>query len=132
MKKTILLLWTLFMTVFACGYASASEEPEIFVQLGHSGEVHAVAFSPDGRTLISGSYDHTLKLWDIASGREIRTLIGHAENIYAVAFSPDGRTIISGSGDNTLKLWDVTSGRELITFSGHSGRVGAVAFSPDG
>ena len=73
----------------------------------HSNSVSSVAFSPDGRTALSGG-DKTLKLWEVATGKELRTFIGHLNIVDAVAFSPDGRTALSGSWDNTLKLWDLT------------------------
>jgi WD40 repeat protein len=82
--------------------------------------------------LASGSEDKTVKLWDVASGRELRTLCGHSSFVLSVAFSPDGRILASGSWDGTVKLWDVASGRELRTLSGHSSFVLSVAFSPDG
>jgi len=91
-----------------------------------------VAFSPDGRRALSGSGDNTLKLWEVNSGREIRTFQGHSNLVNAVAFSSDGRRALSGSWDHTLKLWEVNSGREIRTFQGHSSDVTAVAFSPDG
>jgi len=68
--------------------------------------VNAVAFSPDGQTLASGSNDYTVKLWDVNSGRELRSLEGHSRSVNAVAFSPDGRTLASGSADGQVRLWD--------------------------
>ncbi len=108
-----------------------AQKPELVVQAGHSSEVHSVAFSPDGKTLASGSGDNTIKLWDVTSGTELRTL-KHSDQITSVAFSPDGRTLASGSWDKTIKLWDVTSGRELHSLKGHSDKVSSVAFSADG
>ena len=78
------------------------------------GWVVFVAFSPDGRILAS-SEGETVKLWDVPSGRELRTLSGNSNPVSSVAFSPDGRILASGSDDNTVKLWDVASGRELRT-----------------
>jgi WD40 repeat protein len=112
------------------------QRAELVVQTGHSSGVLSVAFSPDGKTLASGSYDTTIKLWEVGSGRELRTLSG-TSSISSLAFSPDGKTLASGSGDllshdNTIMLWEVESGRELRTLSRHSGKVFSLAFSPDG
>jgi hypothetical protein len=74
---------------------------------GHSFMVRCVAFSPDGRTLASGSGDDTVKMWDTTNGVLIRTLQGHSDSVHSVAFSPDGRTLASGSDDCTVKLWTV-------------------------
>ena len=99
---------------------------------GHSTLVHRVAVSPDGLHLISASFDHTLKLWDLETGRELRTLSGHSESVEDVAVSPDGRRAVSASRDFTLKVWDLETGRELRTLERHSHFVSGVAVSPDG
>jgi WD40 repeat protein len=105
---------------------------EKFRLRGHQGLVTALAFAPDGKTLVSGSDDNTVKLWDVASGKELRTLRGHAAPVRSVACSPDGKTLVSGSWDRTVKLWDVASGKELRTLQGHASDVASVAYSPDG
>jgi hypothetical protein len=99
---------------------------------GHTAQVLAVAFSPDGRSALSGSGDRTLKLWDVATGRELSTLAGHTAAVTSVAFSPDGGSVLSGSADESLKLWDVATGKEIQSFTGHADSVGSVVFSPDG
>ncbi|MBD2485304.1 serine/threonine-protein kinase [Planktothrix sp. FACHB-1365] len=118
---------------------------------GHSDTVYSVAFSPDGRTLASGSNDTTIKLWDVQSQRQIATLTGHSSYVKSVAFSPDGRTLASGGGHKTMKLWDVQSQQEIATLTkdldddnslkmesisqftiGDDSSIASVAFSADG
>jgi predicted NACHT family NTPase len=103
---------------------------------GHVDRVTSVAFSPDGRTALSGSWDMSLggevKLWDLLTGNALRGFAGHTNRVYSVAFLPDGRTALSASGDKTLKLWDLASGNDLRTFVGHTDRVYALACSSDG
>lgn len=94
--------------------------------------VIAVAFSPDGRTLATGSHGNTLNLWDVATGQVKAALEGHSGSVNAVDFSPDGRFLASGSEDNTLKLWDVATGQIKATLRAHTDSISAVAFGPDG
>src|ERR1039458_6622125 len=105
---------------------------QLTVQLGHANDVTSVAFSPDGRLVLTGSKDMTARLWEAASGNEIRRFEGHTDRVTAVAFSPDGHEVLTGSGDKSARLWDAATGKELQRFLGHSGEVRSVAFSPDG
>jgi WD40 repeat protein len=77
---------------------------------GHGERVNSVAFTPDGRTLASGSSDQTIKLWDVATGNELTTLRGHTGGVNAVVFLADGKHLASGSSDTTIKVWDVAAG----------------------
>ena len=100
---------------------------------GHTGPVSAFAFSPDGTRVLTGSDDHTARLWDAATGKTLATLAGHTSHVSAVAFSPDGTRVLTGSWDKTARLWDAATGKAVATtLAGHTDTVVAVAFSPDG
>jgi hypothetical protein len=105
---------------------------ELLTLKGHADDVFSVAFSPDGKRVVTGSNDNTAKIWDAANGTELLTLNGHGSGVRSVAFSPDGRRVVTGSFDKTAKLWDGQSGQELLTLKGHADGVFSVAFSPDG
>lgn len=96
---------------------------------GHTAFVSSVAFSPDGRMLVTGSADDTAK-WEVTSGREIATLKGHEGGVYSVAFSLDGRSVATVSADKTLRLWELPGGKEIARLRGHKDLIGAVLFSP--
>jgi NB-ARC domain/TIR domain/APAF-1 helical domain/WD domain, G-beta repeat len=84
---------------------------------GHTSRVSAVAVTPDGRHAVSGSYDTTLRVWDLATGETKTTLQGHTGWVHAVAVTPDGRHVVSGSDDNTLRVWDLKDEKEILTFT---------------
>jgi WD40 repeat protein len=94
----------------------------------------SVTFSPDGEKIVSGSQDHTLRLWGVSTCQTIGSPFqGHSHWVMSVAFSPDREKIVSGSEDHTLCLWDVSTGQTIGSpFKGHSDGVKSVAFLPDG
>ncbi|MBD2384098.1 serine/threonine-protein kinase [Cylindrospermum sp. FACHB-282] len=125
-----------------------SKGKEIITLKGNTQTVTSVAFSPDGKTFASGSrvrFQHdggdglrptggerTIKLWDLATGKETRILAGHANTVTSIAFSPDGKILASGSRDRTIKLWNLATVEEITTLEGHTNTVTSLAFSPDG
>src|SRR4051812_12509591 len=99
---------------------------------GHADAIYAIALSPDGKTLASGSYDQKIKLWNVADGTELKTLSGHNGAVFGVTFRPDGKLLASASADRTVKLWDVASGERRDTLSQSLKELNTVAFSRDG
>ena len=104
------------------------------VLAGHSAFVSALALSPDGKTLASGSVDTTVRLWRLGPGSSasVRILTGHGGAATALAFSPDGKVLAVGSYDGPIKLWNVPTGQEIGSLKGHLSIVVSLAFSPDG
>ena len=134
-KPTLLLILAF---ICAGGFTTWTDEQlRVTVELirtlsGHTALVCSVTFSPDGRLLASGSWDETIKLWEVATGRAIRTLSGHTDYVHSVAFSPDGKLLASGSYGKTITLWDVATGNTVRTLFSHAAEVYSVTFSPDG
>ncbi len=104
----------------------------IFTLSGHSESVQAIAITPNGETLVSGSYDNTVKLWNLKTGKLIKTLEGHKEAVTSVAITPDGQILASGSNDNTVKVWDSKSGELLRTLDTNKAAVTSIIINPDG
>jgi len=98
----------------------------------HLNSINSCCFFPNGRKLVSTSYDETVKVWNVSDGSLIMALEGHSESVNSCAVSPDGKLIITASDDHSLKLWNATSGKLISTFKGHSGEVAACSFFPDG
>ena len=92
----------------------------------------SVVFGADSKTLISGDWDKTIRIWDVGTKKNIATLTGHTEVVRTVALSTDGKTLASGSDDRTVKLWDLQKNRNTATLEGHSDKIHCVAFAPDG
>jgi len=99
---------------------------------GHSAPVLDIAFTPDGRTAVSASFDGSAIIWDVATGAILHRLEGHTAWVSALAVSPDGLTVLTASTDHTLILWDIETGDLIRRYEGHSDWVTNVVFSPDG
>ena len=136
-RRIRLRLFTLPTIVAACG-VSFAQPPTIFqptaVLKGHADPIYTVAVSPDGKLIATGSFDKSVKLWDTAGGKEVRTLsgkTGHQNQVLSVAFSPKGDLLASGGSDNVVKLWDIPSNTPSATFDA-AAAVTKVAATADG
>lgn len=109
-----------------------SELVPIATLRGHTASLSAAAFSADGALLVTGSDDHSLRIWDGKTGQALRQLEGHRDSIRSVAFSPDGRRLLSGGADRSARLFDAVGASLLHSFGGQVGAVRTVLFSPDG
>jgi len=99
---------------------------------GHRASLLAVAYSPDGKQIVTGGADNTAWVWDVATGKPVLPLRGHSGPIRSVAFSTNGQRIVTGSWDGTAKVWKGSGSAEPLTLTGHTSSVFSVAFSPDG
>lgn len=99
---------------------------------GHTRRVNAVAVTPDGKWVVSGSWDRTIKVWNLATGEQENLLTGHTNGINAVAITPNGEMLISGSIDKTLKVWNLKTGKQLFSFTDDNESVTSVAVTPNG
>ncbi|MCA9470705.1 MAG: WD40 repeat domain-containing protein [Nitrospirales bacterium] len=100
---------------------------------GHTQDVWSVSFAPDGLTLASGGNDRYVRIWDIETGRILRSLRGHTHNIRQVAYSPDGQTLATASEDRTIRLWNPNTGETTrLLFTRYDHAVTNISFSPDG
>ena len=112
--------------------ASGNELPPLNLADGPSTPAFSLIFSPGGKFLARGSMDGAVRIWEMASGKQLHTLTGHRGSVESLSFSPDGQLLASGSEDGSVRLWDVSSGEGLRTIAAHSGWVRSVTFSSDG
>ena len=109
---------------------------------GHSGPVNSAAYSPDGKSIVTATRtNRTVRIWDAATGQELRQLIGHSEDALSAAYSPDGKTIVtvgcdgtpgSGCQESSVRIWNAATGQELRRLTGYTAPVYPAAYSPDG
>lgn len=109
----------------------------VFARLGgvryrNVGRVFSIAFAPDGKTLLAGAWDGSIRLWDVATGKELCQYVGHKGWVRSVAFSPDGKTFASGGKDKIIRIWETATGKELRRLEGHQNWIQHLAFSPNG
>ena len=93
-----------------------SQGTKLIVQTGHFGDILSVAYSPNGKMVVTGSKDGTAKLWEVSTGRELRSF-KHADWVQSVVIAPNGEMLITGSRDNLAKLWDLRTGEEIRLFN---------------
>ena len=142
-RHTAICVWLVFQAIGAGIAWSADSTPALLAHPEHIPEIEKriwqsschsgpVVVSPNGRWLAGGSSDGTVRIWDAATGRELRRLEGHDGWVTSVSFSPDGKWLASGSHDETVRVWNLTNGREHLRLDGHRPIVTSVSFSPDG
>lgn len=109
-----------------------AQEAKLMLPLGHTNAVVAASFSPDGKSLLTASYDKTAKIWNAESGQLLLNITGHTDLITSASFSPDGASILTSSYDKTAKIWSAKDGSLISTLSDHPGLLSKACFSHDG
>jgi len=121
----------LFIAILTANLSAFCQEPGIVLQTGHLSAVFTLSFSPDGKTLATGSVDHTIKLWDVATGKEVKILTGHAGIITSVAFLNQDDYLISASQDGTIRIWSNKNNISRVLYVQQSD-IHSVCLSSDG
>jgi len=131
MKTKHVLIFFLLLTFYLSKIYAQENKLETIIQKGHSASVKAVAVSQDGKYLATGSRDRTAKLWETATGREIRTFVGHEHTVNGITFSNNGKYIATSSADNTFRVWDIRNGKQIFSSLPSKEYITDVDFSPD-
>ncbi|HEY6927617.1 MAG TPA: protein kinase [Steroidobacteraceae bacterium] len=109
-----------------------ASDAQVLVIAGHTERVRSASFAPDGKRIVTASFDRTARVWDATTGREVMQLIGHTDALRSAAFSPDGRYVVTAALDKTARIWDARTGQQLLQLNGHTEGVRSAEFSPDG
>ena len=121
-----------FICFMACYFSSRSQSIETIIQKGHELAVISVAISPDSNYVATGSRDKAAKLWELSTGREVRSFLDHQFSVNSLDFSSDGKYLITGNGDQTAKVWEVATGKEILSVHPDKERLTDVVFDPKG
>ena len=130
-KMLTRLFFISVLTIYTTSNFAQVTKLETIVQKGHSGAVKSIAISPDGKYLATGSRDRTVKLWDLATGMEIRTFNGHDYTVNGIQFSPNGKFIATSSTDKTFRVWNIINGKQIFVSEPDRDFMTDVAFSAD-
>lgn len=118
------------MAVFLLPIPAAAQRTELVMQVGHTEDIDSFTFSADGRLMATGSQDSSVKLWDVETGRQLRTLNGHFHWVNSVAFNRDGRMLASGDAQGVIMLWNVETGQIGQTLKDRCTRIESITFYP--
>jgi WD40 repeat protein len=124
--------YSLSFLLILVSFISKSQSLETIIQKGHELAVIAVAISPDSNYVATGSRDKSAKLWELGSGREVRSFLGHEASVNSLDFSRDGKYLITSSGDKTVRIWETSTGKEIFKLQPDNERLTDVALSSDG
>lgn len=131
-QQTIAMQLCFCAMIFISFKDASAQNLETVIQKGHELAVLTVAVSPDSNYVATGSRDKTIKLWELSTGREVRSFLGHSASINQLDFSSDGKYLISANGDATAKIWEVATGKELFSVKPDEERITDVAYDPKG
>jgi WD40 repeat protein len=121
-----------FATILAISAALLATAPARADLAGHGATINGLAVSPEGKRLLSASWDYTVRLWDLETQAELKVLDGHTASVNAVVFAPDGKSAFSGSWDQKIIEWDLAAGKERRRLEGHVNSISSLALSKDG
>ncbi len=124
-----LAIYSLAIVFILTSFLARSQELEVSVQRGHSAAVLCVAVHPDGQLMASAGKDKTIVIWEVGSGRQLRTMTGHEYSIYELAFDHSGKRLFSADAGGEIKIWNYTTGEQLDSWKGHKGAISSLKLS---